>query len=177
VGAVYVSPVMFRGEPPALVELRTAIESAGVPLRELVAGDRLAAGPDTRLTVLHPVADIYYKSDNANSIVLEIEYAGTTLMLPGDLEPPGLQQLLAEEPRPTPIVMAPHHGSGNSNPQGFAAWSTPKYVVISGGRGHDDSPVNRAFSNAGAEVLHTAERGAIRFTITAAGTAVEPFRN
>ena len=44
VGVVYVSPVMFRDSTPALAALRDAIETAGVPLRELAANDRLEAG-------------------------------------------------------------------------------------------------------------------------------------
>ena len=41
--------------------------------------------------------------------------------------------LLAEEPTDYDVLLAPHHGSRRSNPPGLAAWSTPEWVVISGG--------------------------------------------
>jgi len=41
VGVVYVSPVMFEDEGPAMLALRRSIEEAGVPIRHLYGGDLL----------------------------------------------------------------------------------------------------------------------------------------
>ena len=57
------------------------------------AGQSLAAGNDTRLEVLHPPRKGVYGSDNANSIVLFIEHAGRRVLLTGDLESPGLDDI------------------------------------------------------------------------------------
>jgi competence protein ComEC len=104
-------------------------------------------------------------SDNANSVTLAIEFAGQRLLLPGDLESPGLDDLLAELPYDCGILLAPHHGSRQSDPPGFAAWSTPEWVVISGGRGDDVSPVIETYEQAGARVLRTHELGTVWFSV------------
>src|SRR5262249_16270058 len=54
VGAVYVSPVMFERLPPAVKELRDSMVHAGVPIREIHSGQRLAAASGTNIEVLHP---------------------------------------------------------------------------------------------------------------------------
>ena len=133
VGAVYVSPIMFDGASAATETLRHAIEQAGVPMREIYRRRSLARSRRTApLTVLHPPRRGTLGSDNSNSVVLDIEYRGRRFLFPGDLESPGLDELLAETPLDCDVVLAPHHGSMRSDPPGFAAWSTPEWVIISG---------------------------------------------
>ena len=180
VGVVYVSPVMFDQPQPAVAELVRAIEARGVPMRMLRSSDRLQTGSEARLEVLHPTAKGVFGSDNANSIVLLVEHAGRRLLLPGDIESPGLEDLLAEEPLDCDVIMAPHHGSIRSDPTGFALWSRPEYVVMSGGR--DVEPhaatesVKDSYRARGARVFHTAEDGAVRFELSETGITVSPFR-
>jgi competence protein ComEC len=97
---------------------------------------------------------------------LAVEYAGRRILLPGDLESPGLEDVIAEAPYNCDLLLAPHHGSRRSDPPGFAAWSTPNWVVVSGG-GDDVEPVRRAYTRAGANVLATTETGTISFRIAA----------
>src|SRR5205085_8178622 len=101
-------PVMFDYLPPAVKVLRDSITQAGVPVREIYGGQRLSAGSGTTIEVLHPPRKGVAGSDNANSIVLKIEHAGRRILLTGDLESPGLDDLLAEEPLDCDIVLAPH---------------------------------------------------------------------
>jgi competence protein ComEC len=180
VGAVFVSPVMFDRPQPAVAELQTAIERAGVPLKTLFAGDRLRTAAGTRLEVLHPPRKGVLGSDNANSIVLLVEHAGRRLLLTGDLESPGLDDVLAEEPLDCDAILAPHHGSLRSDPTGFSLWSKPEFVVISGGRSFDDGPnvaaVKDSYRARGAEVFHTAEDGCVRIELSAAGVTATTFR-
>jgi len=177
VGAVYVSPLMFdafgaTGPTRGPATLRLAIERAGVPLREIWSGDRLRVGSVT-LEVIHPPRLGVIGRDNANSITLVVEYGGRRVLLPGDLETPGLEDVIAELPIDCDIVMAPHHGSRLSDPPGFAAWSTPEWVVISGGPG-DDPMVRQTYEAVGAAVLNTGEVGAIEFAV--ANSTAEPIR-
>ncbi|HEY3395155.1 MAG TPA: ComEC/Rec2 family competence protein, partial [Lacipirellulaceae bacterium] len=170
VGTVYVSPVMFDGfsDQGALGGpdvLRQAIRRAGVPLREVWAGDRLRIGRDLAIEVLHPPRNGVIGNDNANSITLAVEYRGRRVLLPGDLESPGLEDVIAEQPYNCDVVLAPHHGSRFSDPPGFAAWSTPEWVVISGGRGDDVVPVIATYENEGAYVVRTHDTGLVKFTI------------
>jgi competence protein ComEC len=81
--------------------------------------------------------------------------------------------LLAEEPLDCDCILAPHHGSPRSDPAGFAQWSTPEVVVISGGRNVEDIPtierVKNSYRLRGAEVYHTAEDGCVQVKIDSAG--------
>jgi len=87
---------------------------------------------------------------------------------------------LAEEPLDCDVVLAPHHGSPRSDPGGFADWSTPQYVIISGSRNLGDiaavESVKHSYRLRGAEVLHTAEDGCVRVEISAAGLSATTFR-
>lgn len=182
VGVIYVSPVMFEdiAMQPALAELKVAIDKSGVPVKTIFAGDKLRAAPGTRLELLHPPRRGVLGTDNANSIVLLIEHAGRRILLPGDLESPGLDDLMAEEPLDCDVVMAPHHGSRRSDPTGFAFWSKPEYVLFSGDRNVEDIPdielAKDSYRARGAKVYHTAEDGSVLFELTRAGVRVETFR-
>ena len=135
--------------------LLDAIHRAGVPIREIWSGDRLHVGPDVTVQVLHPPRKGVVGSDNANSVTLGVEYAGRRILLPGDLESPGIDDVMAEAPYDCDVLLAPHHGSRRSDPPGFAAWSTPEWVVLSGGGGEQAAPVIRTYEQAGAGVLVT----------------------
>lgn len=173
VGEIYVSPMMFSrfgpdaaGHGPTV--LREAIERAGVPLREIWAGDRLRVGPSVTIDVLHPPRRGVIGSDNANSLTLALECDGRRVLLPGDLESPGLEDLIAELPYDCDVLLAPHHGSRRSDPPGFAAWCTPEWVVISGGGGEEVAPVAQTYAPAGARVLDTHDQGTVAFTLNRA---------
>jgi competence protein ComEC len=169
VGAVYVSPMMFDGMGESSSRgpevLRAAIRDAGVPIRQIWAGDRLRAGPDVILDVLHPTRTGVIGSDNANSMIVAVEHAGRAVLLPGDLESPGIESVTAELPYDCDVLLAPHHGSRLSDPPGFAAWSTPEWVVISGRKSDDLRAVVQTYEQAGARVLQTNRHGMVQFSI------------
>jgi competence protein ComEC len=117
------------------------------------------------IDVLHPTRVGVIGSDNANSITVAVEHAGQRMLLPGDLESPGIEAVMAELPYDCDVLLAPHHGSRLSDPPGFAAWSTPNWVVISGGDGDDLIPVVQTYERAGARVLQTDRHGLVKFSI------------
>jgi len=167
VGTVYVSTVMFRSMddsrdrgPKVLLD---AIHRARVPVHEIWSGDRLHIGPDVTVQVMHPPKNGVLGTDNANSLTLGVEYAGRRILLPGDLESPGIDDVMAEAPYDCDILLAPHHGSRRSDPPGFAAWSTPEWVVLSGGE--QAAPVIQTYMRIGAHVLVTDEIGAVQFKV------------
>ncbi len=169
VNAIYVSPVMFHAKPDANdsgpTVLLEAIHRAGVPLHEVWSGDVLRMGADVAVQVLHPTRKGVVGTDNANSVTLGIEYVGRRILLPGDLESPGIEDVMAEAPYDCDLLLAPHHGSRRSDPPGFASWSTPEYVVLSGGGGEQAAPVIHAYEDAGAQVFVTDEVGAVRLEV------------
>jgi len=145
--------------------LRSAIEQAGIPVRQIWMGDRLHLGPEVSIDVLHPPRLGVVGNDNANSVTVCIEHAGRLILLPGDLESSGMEDLTAELPRDCDVLLAPHHGSRRSDPPGFAAWSTPELVVFSSGNA-DMTPSIRSYERAGAAVFETHRQGTVNVTIS-----------
>lgn len=197
VDGIYVSPHMFDKPSGVLlgsdsrqpvvtkfVETRTApeylrlmIESRGVPLRVVALSDQLpATDSHTRMEVLHPDRQRVAGRDNANSILLSVEYEGWRILLPGDLESPGLEAVMAGSPYDCDVLLAPHHGSVHSNPAGFATWCNPEWVVVSGKYPGIETSMADSYRQQGAEVVYTSTQGAIRFTLTRDGMSVFCFR-
>lgn len=176
VGVVYVSHVMFQEKYGAVEALDIALAEANIPVVNIEGGERLATDDGSLLQVLHPPRKGVLGSDNANSIVLAIEYQGKRVLLTGDLETPGMEDVTAEEPWDTDILLAPHHGSPRSDPPRFAQWSRPEWVVISGGRNVDFAGAGKVYAEQGASVLHTAIGGAVRCVLSKDGIVVTTFR-
>ncbi|TWT48304.1 ComEC/Rec2 family competence protein [Botrimarina hoheduenensis] len=179
VRAIWCSYGMFDAvegpdDPSAPATLQRLLATKRIPVRRLQQGDRLRLGKSgAGLVVLHPTDLGVVGSDNANSVVLGLEHQGRRVLLPGDLESPGLEQLLLQEPYPCDVLLAPHHGSRRSNPPGFSAWCRPQTVLISSG---SPTPATATeYRTAGAKVLNTFEQGALTVRIEEAMLAIEPF--
>ncbi len=175
VGAVYVSPMMFEKETLTLEALKSALRNAGVPVREISAGERLESGEDCRLVVLHPPRRGASDNDNADSLVLMVEYLGHRIVLPGDLESPGLEELLAQKPMHCDVLLAPHHGSRRSNSPGLAAWCRPDWVVFSGDGRWSLPEIDATYRAVGSRTIHTFKSGAVEATIDKQGATVKSF--
>jgi competence protein ComEC len=177
IGHAYVSPRMFKdNDPDAVRALDRALREHGIERTIIHAGDRLDAGDDVQVEVLHPGSAGVDGSDNANSIVLAITYEDRRILLTGDLEPPGLGAVLNDAPLDCDVLMAPHHGSGGSDPPGLIEWCSPGTVVISGGRRDVSPAVTDAYAARGAKVFHTALDGAVTVTISNGAVRVAAYR-
>jgi len=175
VGAVYVSPVMFENPTPALTALAQALAQQRVRVAEVYAGNRLRTRDASRWSLLHPPAHGMPGSDNANSLTLRGDYAGRTILLAGDLEPPGLDELLAGPPLDCDLVLAPHHGSSRSLPEELLAWCRPECLVISAAANEGDA-ASQAAERAGMQALNTGRCGAVQVTIGAEQMEVRAWR-
>lgn len=177
VARVYVSPTMFAHNVDAVRALDDALLAANVPRQIVDSRDAFEAGPGVQIAVLHPTQRGVAGSDNANSLVLAITYQGRRILLTGDLEPPGLEAVLHELPLDCDVLMAPHHGSGGSDPPGLIDWCSPEFVVISGSRGDVSPAVTKAYASEGAQMFHTAIDGAVTIAIDEGQVTVTPFRD
>ena len=173
VGRVYVSPQMFANQADsrqltAPEFLRDSLEQAAVPIYEVWLGDKLSvAHTDVDIDLLHPPQMGVGGSDNANSILLRVQFDGRTILLPGDLESPGLEEVIASSPQDVDILLAPHHGSIFSDPLNFSAWCTPSWTVVSGRHNDQDFELTEdSYQDVGSQILHTANCGAIQFVLT-----------
>ncbi|WP_437227975.1 DNA internalization-related competence protein ComEC/Rec2 [Planctomicrobium sp. SH661] len=109
----------------------------GIKIQLLQAEDRLKLGKsdpsNTRVEVLYPPQETGSRSDNANSIVVAMEFAGRSILLTGDLEKEGLADLLKMDPRKTDVLLSPHHGGKVANVLKLYEWAEPTYAVVSSG--------------------------------------------
>ena len=115
VGVVRVPPGFAGPTNPGAVRLLDEVRARGVPIRSIADGDHWEASGAT-FTVRHPPPDngpvAFRSSDNARSVVLDIERSGRHLWLTGDLEADGLVTLKGRPLPPPDVMLAPNHFCG-----------------------------------------------------------------
>lgn len=153
-----------RSPTPTVTATLEAWRNSHAEGQFLAAGDRLQLDPDVTIEILHPPAGYRAPRDNANSLVVRIEYAGRVLLLTGDLEREGLSALLNQPRQPADFLVAPHHGSRLANPPEFAAWCAPAWVVASASERQVVPRLQESYRDAGA-VLNTASCGRVRCVV------------
>ncbi len=169
IGRVYVSPQMTRRDVESVRALTAALRRHQVGVTELLRGDRLLLDSEVDARVLAPSRDQPAGSDNSDSVVLWLAAYGRTMLLPGDLEGPGLDALLATTPLPCDVVMAPHHGSLNSDPDRFLAWARPRNVVLSARPDRVPFETYRLIQASDAVVKQTGLPGSVRYVVDSTG--------
>ncbi len=169
VGALLVSQQFLDFKQPAVPALCDETAAAGVPIQLVRDGDRLRLDERVEIRVLHPPFGRPHSDDNANSIVLAIEFAGRRILLTGDLDGHGQQTLLSSPPLAVDILQSPHHGSRKANPAALADWAQPGELVVSADRRVDFKSLRTAFP-AETRVTSTDDAGAVTFTIHPDGT-------
>ncbi|MEM7781877.1 MAG: DNA internalization-related competence protein ComEC/Rec2 [Planctomycetota bacterium] len=176
IGQIFVSKAMRNHPGKELDPLWEVIRNKQIKVVEVGMNDCLPNTGEAKMSILysHPTyAEV--DSDNVRSLVVLIEYLDRKLLLPGDLEGPGLDRLLAMPHVDCDIVMAPHHGSSGSRPDQFMGWSTPDWVVIS--RGRKSKKVEWDQLVEPGRVISTHEYGSIEFQISPHGIAMKSFSN
>jgi competence protein ComEC len=128
VGQVTCTPTFSEKATPAVRRTLEALEARQIPIRTIRAGDRLLAG-SVALDVLHPPAHGPDGNENSRSMVLVVRHEGYALLLTGDLEGPGMDQVLDLPPPRVDILMAPHHGSRRTRTPDLVGKSRPQAVI------------------------------------------------
>ena len=70
-------------------------------------------------------------SENDNSLVLVLGYAGRRVLFAGDIEAEGEAALVAAGPEPVDVLKVPHHGSRTSSSKALLAALRPRLAVAS----------------------------------------------
>ena len=123
--------------------------------------------------VLHPGPGLPYLG-NDSSCVLAVTGANAGILLPGDVSEAVEQRLLlTSKLQPVSVLLVPHHGSMSSSSTTFIDQVSPRIALISSGYMNrfnlpKDAILNR-YHASGAQVMSTAECGAIRVTIAGSG--------
>jgi len=164
IGVICLSRHFPDAAQPGTLQVCEAAVSHGTKLQWTAAGDRLLLDPDVELRVLHPHADRVYQSDNASSIVLELQYQQQRILLTGDLEADGLVQLLKQPMQRIDVLLAPHHGSRAASPPDLARWAVPRFVVASCGHRVSLDVLQEVYGPA-TVLFATSRDGAVEFTL------------
>lgn len=153
------------------LETFEAAEELGVRTAFISQGDSLSFDDTVTMRILQPVAATSYVSDNAASVVLEIEYQQRRILLTGDIDDDGLDELLKQPARKIDVLTAPHHGAPTANPRELAAWASPTFVVASAPTPAYQQELE---SHYGPEtrVIMTPESGAVTTTVTSDGVLI-----
>lgn len=176
IGKLFVSPQFVDWNQSEVRQVLDTARHCRVPVRLTWEGDSFPLGDGIRCRVLHPAANEMLSPDNANSIVLLIEYAGRRILLTGDLERDGLVRLLRSPPEQVDLLLSPHHGSLGANTTDLARWARPRWLLVSADRRANLATLQERFGP-DTTVLSTASHGAITFEIRADGNLTcETFR-
>lgn len=155
----------------------TAFQHA-VPIQIIGKGDHFVFGSGVKIEVLHPSFSEKYEDDNPASLTVLLSFNGRRILLTGDLEDEGLNQLLYEPMTASvDVLLAPHHGSISANTSELDRWANPRYLVISGGKKQTATHLEKVyFTNT--HIYSTASNGAIFCLIDELGNLeVTPFRS
>ncbi len=158
-------PGLFAEPSPYVQSLQTIVNQSGIPQRWVIAGDVLCQGDEWAIRVLSPQAEPYRDGDNSNSLVLEVSYGASRILLTADVEGEGLRDLLACPPDDYQVVQVPHHGSHNSQPAAVAAWAGAPLAIVSASSLRVPAVTRSAYEQAGSRVLVTDEVGAVLLAV------------
>jgi competence protein ComEC len=174
VGQVSCTPTFAERDNTAVRTVLDALKDQRIPMRVIRAGDILQAG-DVTLEVLHPPADGPPGKENFRSLVLRVRHLDHVLLLTGDMEGPGMAQVLEQPAGQIDVLMAPHHGSKTANTPALADWARPRVVISCEGPPRGPSRPAEPFTPQGATFLGTWPHGAVTVRSSAAGLTVETF--
>lgn len=172
IGQITMTPT-FAEKPTAAVQATlAAIERRGIPVRIARSGDQFRAG-DVTLDVLHPPSTGPEGVENVRSLVLLVSQRGHTILLTGDVEGAGIDQLKSRPAPKIDILMTPHHGS-TAPAEAIADWARPRLVVSSQGR-TDVGKAAEVFGKRGVPYWATWPNGAITIRSHSTGLLAETF--
>jgi len=134
-----------------------------------------------RFRVLHPTPEFPYLK-NESSCVLRIEGEHGSALLTGDIGDVVEAMILRRDPQALrgDVVLVAHHGSAGSSSQEFVEATGARHALVSSGAGnrfdHPKPHVVERWCTAGAEVVDTADSGALNVRLGRDGIAVSQRR-
>lgn len=147
----------------------TEISNRGLTPQAVTAGDTRQWG-EIYATVLNPPVGLIPGTDkeNENSIVMQIDFLGSTILYTGDVEDEAEALMITNDLlSPVDVLKVAHHGSDTSTSTAFLDLVTPSDAVISVGvnsYGHPSAEVITRLESYGATVYRTDVSGNISFT-------------
>jgi len=166
-------------------DLMTAIANKGLKPIEAKAGVKLDMGSEIYAELLAPNSS-GYQDINDYSAVLRLVYGKNSFLFTGDAETQSESEMLhLGSQLKVDVLKVGHHGSRTSSTAAFLKLVTPKYAVISVGKGNSyGHPTQEALGrlgSVGATIYRTDESGTIvcesdgeTITFKTLGSSVQP---
>lgn len=167
-------PRMFRNPSGTVGFLLRAFKAAEVETITVRRGDTWRIG-ECRFRVFHPGGRKCSENDNADCLVLGIEYARRRILLTGDLESAGVGEVVSQPAWDCDVFYVPHHGGKSGHSPKLIAWARPELAIASAGSRGVHPEVAKCYRSLGAELLSTDRSGAIRVRVGAGGVNAVSF--
>lgn len=146
----------------------TLAQKQDIPVIRCSRGDTIEQD-QMQMKILQPAAKDTYENSNAGSMVCRVSYQDFSVLLTGDLEGEGEEQLLEMECQPVDVLKVAHHGSKNSSSEELLQRLQAKTAVISCGKqnryGHPHKELLDRLKKYGCQIMRTDQEGMIRFTV------------
>ena len=144
-------------------------ESYGIPVISVDEKTPARAIGDVSMRFLNPpkeIVDDAPTDPNNRSLVFRLSYRRFSLLMTGDIERLGIDQLIGREKSlASTLLKAPHHGSSLDNSTAFLGTVKPRAVVVSCGYenpfGFPGKKTLEAYRRAGAPAFRTDVDGAV----------------
>ncbi|PCN44530.1 DNA internalization-related competence protein ComEC/Rec2 [Brevibacillus laterosporus] len=179
--ALKVDRVLTNGrQPKAEAEWVQALHSEQIKMHTGYSGYTWQDNPQVTWTWLSPDPKrTQGSSENNASVVLLLSAYGVNILLTGDLEESGEQELLRRYTLPPiDLLKVGHHGSKTSSSEEFLHAITPSVSLISVGTNnryhHPSEQVIERFKQRNTQIYRTDHHGAITVTINENGYKVTP---
>jgi competence protein ComEC len=180
---VEVGQILDSGQQPTtqvFEDYLNTIETRGIPFRAVHAGENINLDPLVTMEILNPPSPLLSGTNDDisnNSIVIKLTYDNFSAIFPGDITDIAEESLLGED-LDVDVLLAAHHGSGNSNTMGFLNAATPEAVVVYAGLnnryGHPNQESIDRINSAGVNHLFiTYEDGTITLTTNGQVATIE----
>lgn len=158
-----------KGDSSTASAYEAAMNTEGVEVVIARAGQVFQLGESTLLKVLFPVYDASNMQSNASSIIIQIIYGETNVLLTGD-SPKRIEEYLVDtlgSVLESDVLKVGHHGSRTSTSELFLEAVNPEFAVVSAEKdsryGHPHIEVIDMLFNHRVETYSTAEEGTISF--------------
>lgn len=162
----FVLPTLEKTDSTYL-KLISLVDQKQIPKSNLYAGDTINI-KDLSFDILWPAKEV---SGNANTLsyVFNLKFGDFSMAFTGDIEPPGVDQMLAiGRANEVDILKVPHHGSKNGLTQSMLDAFDPNSAIISSGLtnqwGHPNKETLDILEGAGIMIFRTDQMGEIKIT-------------
>jgi len=158
------------------------VNEKDIPVHEVSESFVLNLDNDINFEFLYPLqsfARLRVENLNNTSIVNRLVYNDTSILLTGDLETEGEEELIASnQDLSVDILKAGHHGSSTSSKDEFLITVRPDYAVISvsddNSFGHPSSRTLKRMERLGIKVFRTDQQGMITLISDGLNWQIEP---